>query len=185
MADDDDDYLSDKFLVLEETATSQPNTYAERRKQEKKKSQLKNEQNRLKSRRERELDSREEGLGKSLFQRAQEEAVESGKQNKALAIMMKMGFQPGQSLGGIDTPTIEPNPPPEADASGSRPSIERLSGSQMQQHRVEPLPIKEWTGERLPPPPPHRCRHHWEEILLNSFRCREDRDRGNKATSIP
>ncbi|KAI9067566.1 hypothetical protein FKP32DRAFT_1609307 [Trametes sanguinea] len=56
---------------------------------------LKNEQNRTKSHRA----AREEALGRSLFERAQEEARETGRENKALGMMMKMGFRPGMALG--------------------------------------------------------------------------------------
>ncbi len=106
MSDEEDDYLSDKFLVEAAAASSSSasKTYADRRKEELRKAALKNEQNRMKSRRERELEAREEALNRSLFERAQEEAQESGQQNKALAMMMKMGFKPGQALGKDDEP---------------------------------------------------------------------------------
>ncbi|PIL36770.1 hypothetical protein GSI_00460 [Ganoderma sinense ZZ0214-1] len=99
---DEDDYLSDKFLVEATSSSSKssaPKTYRERRKEAHKRSALMNEQNRTKSRNEREREAREEALGRSLFERAHEEAEESGQQNKALAMMMKMGFKPGQALG--------------------------------------------------------------------------------------
>ncbi|RPD61927.1 hypothetical protein L226DRAFT_560632 [Lentinus tigrinus ALCF2SS1-7] len=107
MSDDEDDYLSDKFLVEAAAASSSsaPKSYADRRKEALKQSALKNEQNRTKSRREREREAREEALNRSLFERAQEEAQESGQQNKALAMMMKMGFKPGQALGKDDEAT--------------------------------------------------------------------------------
>ncbi|KAJ6629166.1 hypothetical protein B0H10DRAFT_2173116 [Mycena sp. CBHHK59/15] len=79
--------------------------------------------NKLKSRRQREVESRTEGLSKSLFERAKEEedaGLVSG--NKALSIMMKMGFKPGQSLGR----------PEETDLA----------------HKIEPLPINEWAGKK-------------------------------------
>ena len=98
---DEDDYLSDKFLVEANSSASSSTskTYAERRKEALKRSALKNEQNRKKSLKEREREAREEALNRSLFERAQEEAQGSGQQNKALAMMMKMGFKPGQALG--------------------------------------------------------------------------------------
>ncbi|KAI1792914.1 hypothetical protein LXA43DRAFT_1003783 [Ganoderma leucocontextum] len=103
MSDEEDDYLSDKFLMelaaSSSTSSVTPKTYAERRKDALKRSALKNEQNRTKSRKEREREAREDALGRSLFERAHEEAAESGQQNKALAMMMKMGFKPGQALG--------------------------------------------------------------------------------------
>ncbi|KAI0721874.1 hypothetical protein C8T65DRAFT_565447 [Cerioporus squamosus] len=104
MSDEEDDYLSDKFLVEAAAASSSSasKTYADRRKEALRQAALKNEQNRTKSRRERELEAREEALNRSLFERAQEETQESGQQNKALAMMMKMGFKPGQALGKDD-----------------------------------------------------------------------------------
>lgn len=150
MADDEDDYLSDKFLALSEAASSKPSTYAEKRKQAQKASQLKNEQNRLKTRRMRELEAREEGLGTSLIQRAQDEAAESGKQNKALAMMMKMGFQPGQSLGSGPSdasPAVAISPSPPVQAERSRSPSASAEPSRKPLHRIEPITIKEWSGE--------------------------------------
>ena len=87
--DDEDDYLSDKFLFASEAAasSSKAQTYSERRKQAQKQSDLKNKQNRTKSRRERELEAREEGLKRSLFERAKEEEEQHGKQNKAMNML--------------------------------------------------------------------------------------------------
>ena len=162
MSDDEDDYLSDKFLAQLEAA-SEPRhqkSYAEKRKQDLKKSQLLNEQNRKKSRKQMELEAREEGLQTSLIQKAQEEAKETGKQNKALAIMMKMGFKPGQSLGENYEESI-----PSTFTSGNLESAQttgerdaefetpiaspepRVSGFAAYKHRAEPLQIKEWSGE--------------------------------------
>ena len=91
MADDEDDYLSDKFLLESAPSLSKPKTYAERRKEAQRLAAIKNEQNRKKSRRQLEQEAREEGLSKSLFERAKDEEA-AGQQNKALAMMMKMGF---------------------------------------------------------------------------------------------
>ncbi|KAF5388203.1 hypothetical protein D9615_000228 [Tricholomella constricta] len=147
-AGDDDDYLSDKFLLHAASTASAPKTYAQLRREAEKKAKLKNEQNRSKSRRQRELEAREEGLSKSLFERAKEEedaGISSG--NKALSMMMKMGFKPGQALGKVDEPKpVSPAPQvesaqPEADSS-SGPSATK-SG-----HVVEPIPLNEWTGKK-------------------------------------
>ncbi|KIJ70278.1 hypothetical protein HYDPIDRAFT_164369 [Hydnomerulius pinastri MD-312] len=158
MSDEEDDYLSDKFLVETTTAaTSQPKTYAQRRQEALKQSQLKNEQNRQKSRRQIEQESREEGLGKSLFERAKED--KDGGENKALGIMMKMGFKMGQSLGKMeDSPPKEtaplPGPSEESDGTsenGTRESSEVAdapSTSIKTRHKVEPLPLNEWTGKK-------------------------------------
>src|ERR1700761_5037403 len=117
---DDDDYLSDKFLI--NTAEPQkPKTYGEKRKEALYKSRLKNEQNRTKSRRQLEIESREEGLSKSLFERAEDDKASGhGSENKALSMMMKMGFKPGQALGvtahdggGRPNPSSSPSPPPD------------------------------------------------------------------------
>jgi hypothetical protein len=170
MSDDEDDYLSDKFLARLEEASKpqQQKSYTEKRKQALKRSQLLNEQNRKKNRRQMELEAREEGLQTSLIQKAQEEAQETGKQNKALAIMIKMGFKPGQSLGesheesssstSIDggfnsTRTIEMSEDTrgcgdEAETSTTQPDSRPL-GFAAYKHRVEPVPIKEWAGECL------------------------------------
>ncbi|KAJ6539174.1 hypothetical protein B0H19DRAFT_1213177 [Mycena capillaripes] len=110
---------------------------------------LKNEQNRLKSRRQREVESRTEGLSKSLFERAKEEedaGLVSG--NKALSIMMKMGFKPGQALGAkeddvLSQPEAHETPPDEPIAGPSGPGDPKRL-----QHKVEPLPINEWAGKR-------------------------------------
>lgn len=165
MSNDEEDYLSDKFLAQIEAAPKpqQPKSYIERRKQASKRSQLLNERNRKKSRRLIELEAREEGLQTSLIQKAQEEAKETGKQNKALAIMMKMGFKPGQSLGGSheESSSIGGNPgnaqiieasgvarghDTVTETSTTQPEP-RTSGFALHKHRAEPLPIKEWSGK--------------------------------------
>lgn len=185
MSDNEDDYLSDKFLAQLEEASKpqQPKSYTEKRKQALKKSQLLNEQNRKKSRKQMELEAREEGLQTSLIQRAQEEAKESGKQNKALAIMMKMGFKPGQSLGesyeetspsssiggdlgsaqSMETSGIAEERDAEAEISIS-PSEPRTSTFAAYKHRAEPLPIKEWSGKL------HRSSSMMRLITFRSFR---------------
>ena len=112
-----------------------------------------------------ELEAREEGLQTSLIQKAEEEAKESGKQNKALAIMMKMGFKPGQSLGESLGESSSPSSidgnlgsvratemsgiagERDAEAESSTPPSEpRTSAFAAYKHRAEPLPIKEWSG---------------------------------------
>lgn len=196
MSDDEADYLSDKFLAQLEAASKpqQPKSYAERRKQALKQSHLLNEQNRKKSRKQMELEAREEGLRTSLIQKAQEEAKESGKQNKALAIMMKMGFKPGQSLGesheespsssfiggnpesaqAVKTPGITG----ELDTKTGRstlPPEPRSSAFVAYKHRTEPLPIKEWSGKpRSPLPMAHltlTCAIHRLTPVSRTFIC--------------
>lgn len=92
MADTEDDYLSDKFLAETVASTNSKNlTYAERRREAQRKAELRNMQNRKKSRRQLEEESRQEGLSKSLFERAQEEEqTGTGGGSKAMAMMLKV-----------------------------------------------------------------------------------------------
>ncbi|KAF8450821.1 hypothetical protein L210DRAFT_963383 [Boletus edulis BED1] len=144
---DEEDYLSDKFLVDAVASSSQPKTYAQKRQESLRQSRIKNEQNRLKSRHQREQESREEGLRKSLFERAKED--NEGGENKALGIMLKMGFKIGQSLGQQEgSPSHEGASPPHTpgnDASESSEPTERPSDVP---HRAEPLPLNEWSGKK-------------------------------------
>ena len=155
MADDgDDDYLSDKFLSI--TEPQKPKTYSEKRKESLRKSLLKDERNRTKSTRHLELETRAEGLSKSLFERAEDDKVSGrGMENKALSMMMKMGFKPGQVLGV--PPTVDEDPalirttPPRRNPS---PSPETLA-IQPQIHEgrlVNPLPLNVWSGMSSLPP---------------------------------
>ncbi|KAF8803703.1 RNA-binding domain-containing protein [Phlegmacium glaucopus] len=161
-----DDYLSNKFLPDEHESSSKPTTYSQLRKAAQRKAQSKNEQNRIKSRRQREIESREEGLSKSLFERAKEEedaGMSSG--NKALSIMMKMGFKPGQALGNNDhlANDIQNSPlgsPLKNNAEGGGPQgigftsdtptvSETLPVMNIHtKHKTEPLPLNEWTGRQ-------------------------------------
>ncbi|KAF5370123.1 hypothetical protein D9758_001224 [Tetrapyrgos nigripes] len=163
MSDGEDDYLSDKFLVESSApSTSNPKTYSQLRKDAEKKAKTKNDQNRTKSRRERELEAREEGLNKSLFTRAQEDEQSGGAGNKALSIMMKMGFKPGQSLGrvgDVNKPDRSSSERPEdldkvahnddVPATGAHSSLTAIpSASKEVSHRTEPLPLTEWAGRK-------------------------------------
>jgi len=155
---DDDDYLSDKFLVN----TPEPQkskTYSEKRKEALYKSHLKNEQNRNKSRRQLEIESREEGLSKSLFERVEDDKTSGrGSENKALSMMMKMGFKPGQALGvtahaeedntnrslSPPPPSADPTPKPQRDISPPK----ETSIAQPERQLVNPLPLNEWSGRK-------------------------------------
>lgn len=159
--DDDDDYLSDKFLAAAaETTSSKPLTYAERRKEAQRKAAIKNEQNKRKSRRQLQEEALEKGLQKSLFERAKEEQEELGTENKAMSMMMKMGFKPGQSLGkkedldGVAAGSDEPSKSPAFVNTPSPPITEATSAtvaskdlSPELQHRKVPLSIDIWFGE--------------------------------------
>ncbi|PPQ77314.1 hypothetical protein CVT25_010896 [Psilocybe cyanescens] len=173
-ADDDDDYLSDKFLLNASSSSNKPTTYSQIRKEAQKKAHLRNEQNKTKGRRQREIESREEGLSKSLFERAkEEEAAGIGSSNKALSIMMKMGFKPGQSLGNAGHQTGEETSRENSSTSPilagdadvvPNASNERVTATQDDRddhdhshntiatshtmHKAEPLPLQEWAGRK-------------------------------------
>jgi hypothetical protein len=146
-----EDYLSDKFLQDLQSTSSAPKTYSQRRKEAQRHSKLKNEQNKLKSRHQRELESRQEGLTKSLFEKIDEEVQAGlGQGSKALNIMMKMGFKPGQTLGqpGAGEDSEREQPPgddnrPSAD-SDVQDKLERATADRPR-HRAVPLHI----GEQL------------------------------------
>jgi hypothetical protein len=148
---DDDDYLSDKFL-LNTAEPQKPKTYSEKRKEALFKSRLKSDQNRIKSRRQLEIESREDGLSKSLFERAEDDKA-SGSENKALSMMMKMGFKPGQALGlpahvdedSTDRPSSSSTSPPPDPTRGISPPQEG-STTQSEKQLVNPLPLNEWSG---------------------------------------
>ncbi|KDR83538.1 hypothetical protein GALMADRAFT_235745 [Galerina marginata CBS 339.88] len=179
--DDDDDYLSDKFLLDASTASSakKPATYSQLRKEAQKRAQLKNEENRVKGRRQREIESREDGLSKSLFERAKEDEAAGleGGGNKALNIMMKMGFKPGQSLGNagghqteetsardeaqatrspttttaLSLPTAEYDERPSSSLGAeTKPKVEGDPHVTLAhtKHKTEPLPLQEWAGRK-------------------------------------
>jgi len=155
MSTNDDDYLSDKFLVDPSASSSTPRTYSQRRKEAQKRAQLKNERNRPKSRRQLELESRESGLSKSLFERAKEEETSGlGSGNKALSIMMKMGFKPGQSLGRMGDQEDEPeecralhDDAGIVESTDKEPVVEEtLTHGAHTIHKTEPLPLQEWAG---------------------------------------
>ncbi|KAF5364148.1 hypothetical protein D9756_000553 [Leucocoprinus leucothites] len=138
---DDDDYLSDKFLASTAQDSNPPKTYSQLRKEAFKKSREKNVSNRTKAKRQRELESREEGLSKSLFEKAQEEELSGvGSGSKALAMMMKMGFTPGQPLGQQSKVPIQESQENTEQSVRKSPSPP--------QHKTEPLPLNEWTGKK-------------------------------------
>ncbi|KAL0581979.1 hypothetical protein V5O48_000037 [Marasmius crinis-equi] len=178
MSDEEDDYLSDKFLIESTTPqTSSSKTYSQIRKDAQKRAALKNEQNRKKSQKE----IREEGLSKSLFERAKEEEPSSGG-NKALMMMMKMGFKPGQALGRLDGDSENKGTPrddsearaeesnakeSEEDGTSGTPVVESNLGDTSSStedvvasatttvashrpsgHRTEPIPLNEWAGRQ-------------------------------------
>ncbi|KZT72595.1 RNA-binding domain-containing protein [Daedalea quercina L-15889] len=99
-----------------------------------------------------EQEAREEGLSKSLFERAKDEEA-TGQRSKALAMMMKMGYKPGESLGQkYDDPQ-----PAESSSAGRKSAAEEDEPADVPTttkqprggigHRIEPLPLNEWVGK--------------------------------------
>jgi len=132
--DGDDDYLSDKFLTPVESQN--PKTYSEKRKEALRESLRRDEQNRTKTKRQLEHESREDGLSKTLFERAEDDKSSGrGPENKALSIMKSMGFKPGQALGV----------PARVD-EGTTPN--HTSREAHEGRLVNPLPLNEWSGRR-------------------------------------
>ncbi|KAJ1306006.1 hypothetical protein OPQ81_010721 [Rhizoctonia solani] len=139
---DEEDYLSDKFLAsLEAPKPSNNVSYAERRRIAQRESERKRLEGRIKSRREMEEEARREGLSRSLFEK--ESDAEGGQSsNKAMSMMLKMGFKPGESLGKKE----EPVKPPSNDTADAKPAEEPekvKSG-----HLTEPLPLAIWAGRK-------------------------------------
>lgn len=124
------------------TSSSSTKTYSQLRKDAEKKAKLKNAENRIKSRRQRELEAREEGLNKSLFDKAKEEEKDGSSGSKGLSIMMKMGFLPGRSLGRPDNNDESE----QASKSEALANTENKPSRIGNPHRTEPLPINEWAG---------------------------------------
>ncbi|EAU84259.1 hypothetical protein CC1G_01255 [Coprinopsis cinerea okayama7 len=163
MSSDEDDYLSAKFLTdIAPDTKSTVKTYSQIRKDAEKRSHLKQERNRIKSRREREVEAREEGLSKSLFERAKEEEEAGLSSNKALSMMMKMGFKPGQSLGARQNDDEDQQPEagasrvsergrsstPLADSPASGEHESTPNPQRSKPHLTEPLPVLEWKGKQ-------------------------------------
>ena len=101
MSDEEEDYLSEKFLAgAVAQSSSSSKTYAQRRREAQRQAEIRNLAGRTKSKKEIERESLEalkEGTGISLFER--EKFDEVGGPGKALNMMAKLGFKPGQALG--------------------------------------------------------------------------------------
>ena len=162
-SEDEDDYLSPKFLIGDTSSngasSSKSKTYSELRKEAQRAAEAKNTANQLKTKKLSTRDRVKEGLSTSLFERAQEEEALGLGQSKALGMMKKMGFKPGQSLGRTaatsaiedaksssiaSTPLVQDDSSAALEASTSSSSSVRMSTTV--EHRVEPIPISIWEG---------------------------------------
>ncbi|KAG8742311.1 hypothetical protein FRC10_001669 [Ceratobasidium sp. 414] len=161
MSDEEDDYLSDKFLASLEAPkpTTSNASYSERRRVAQREAERKRLEGRIKSRRELEEEARREGLSRSLFEREMEKAAESkvgeGQESggggtgasKAMSMMLKMGFKPGETLGRKEEPVKPPGEPSgssdEKPRAAADPEEKLKSG-----HLTEPLPLAMWAGRK-------------------------------------
>ncbi|KAF9097146.1 hypothetical protein BGX29_008199 [Mortierella sp. GBA35] len=111
--EEEEDYMSEAFLnslVAETTKTKKSNmTYSERRRQK----ELDHLSNLPKKLHVREKEAREEGLEKEI-----------GEENKGMAMLLKMGFKKGGTLG-----VSKPSPDPTATSSSAESSGGSISAS--------------------------------------------------------
>lgn len=137
--EDEEDYLSEKFLANLEAsskASSTSKTYAERRKEAKRQAEIRNLAGRTKSRKELEketLETLKEGMGTSLFEREKLAAAEGAGQSKAMKMMSKMGYKPGEALGRREE---------TSEAANATDSQNKPKPAQ----RVAPIAINIWEG---------------------------------------
>ncbi|KIM33164.1 hypothetical protein M408DRAFT_5783 [Serendipita vermifera MAFF 305830] len=140
MSDEEDDYLSEKFLqqITSKAQSSSSKTYAERRREAQRQAEIKNIAGRTKSRKDIEkeaLETLKEGMNTSLFEKEKLAAAEGGTQSKAMKMMSKMGFKPGQTLGRQDeTPSVS--------------TLGNESSSSRQGPRSTPIAINLWEGRK-------------------------------------
>ncbi|KAG9119705.1 hypothetical protein FRC07_005135 [Ceratobasidium sp. 392] len=163
MSDEEEDFMSDKFLASLETAkpTTGNASYSERRRVAQRESERKRLEGRIKSRRELEEEARREGLSRSLFEKEMEKAAESkakggeGQESsgggsggsKAMAMMLKMGFKPGETLGKKEEPVKSLDEPSES--SEEKPADIAETGEKLKSgHLAEPLPLAMWAGRK-------------------------------------
>lgn len=150
MSSSEDDFMSDKYLVEPPPAQKTHQTYAQRRSL----AARKHLESQPKPRAVREEAARRQALETSLFERGEEQGVGAG---KAMGLMMKMGWKPGEGLGkragdskegekirarsSSDQDTDDDDAPP-----GIGAKRRKLSPTH-QTHRTEPLRISMWAGK--------------------------------------
>jgi len=141
MSDEEEDYLSEKFLAgAVAQSSSGSKTYAQRRREAQRQAEIRNLAGRTKSKKEIERESLEalkEGMGTSLFER--ERLGEVGGPSKAMNIMAKMGFKPGQTLGKQR----------ETNSSTESPDVLPKKGGQNISGLKAPITVNIWEGKPL------------------------------------
>ncbi|QRW12758.1 G-patch domain-containing protein [Ceratobasidium sp. AG-Ba] len=150
MSDEEEDYLSDKFLASLESSKPPATgnaSYAERRRIAQRESERKRLEGRIKSRRELEEEARREGLSRSLFEKEKDaEQQGSGGGSKAMSMMLRMGFKPGESLGKKEEPKLKSEEPPEP--GDEKEEVEEGGKKLKSGHLTEPLPLAMWAGRK-------------------------------------
>ncbi|KAL1410825.1 hypothetical protein Q8F55_001768 [Vanrija albida] len=164
MSDSEDDFMSDKFLV---DAAPPPKSYSQRRSAAQLKAERKVRADNAAPRREVEAARRREGLATSLFDPGAGGAGSSG-QEKAMGLMMKMGWKVGEGLGRRRSASPErraasyDEDAPRGGIGSSRPKAA--------EPRSEPVRISMWAGRkglaaRSPSPPPLNPRRNDPDFL--------------------
>ena len=141
MSDEEEDYLSEKFLAeIVAQSSSGSKTYSQQRREAHRQSEIRNLVGRTKSKKEIErenLEALKEGMGTSLFER--EKLGEVGGPSKAMNMMAKMGFKPGQTLGKQQETTSGT----ESGDMVSKRGDQKFSGSKA------PITVNIWEGKPL------------------------------------
>lgn len=139
--EEEEDYLSEKFLAgITAQSSSGPKTYAQRRREAQRQSEVRSLAGRTKSKKEIErenLEALKEGMGTSLFER--EKLGEVGGPSKAMNMMAKMGFKPGQTLGKQR----------EAALRTESRDMESKKGDQPISGLKAPITVNIWEGKAL------------------------------------
>ncbi|QRV84127.1 G-patch domain-containing protein [Ceratobasidium sp. AG-Ba] len=129
MSDEEEDYLSDKFLASLESSKPPATgnaSYAERRRIAQRESERKRLEGRIKSRRELEEEARREGLSRSLFEK-EKDAEQQGS-------------------GGEKEPKLKSEEPPEP--GDEKEEVEEGGKKLKSGHLTEPLPLAMWAGRK-------------------------------------
>ena len=209
MSDSEDDFMSDKFLV--EASAPKQQTYTQRREAERLKSLRKGQAKNMPSMAQLEKERRAEGLNRSLFDDAGPSrptdtsasggASTSGSSsrtaggNKAMEMMMKMGWKVGEGLG-----KRSPSPP-----AGSSKRARLDDGNEDEEEgaarggigskslgtrgRAEPIRVSLWAGRkgltaRSPSPPPLRTSSNRNPDALDPAKLAMLGDRANDFRAV-
>lgn len=182
MSDSEDDFMSDKFLV--EAPKKAETSYSARRSKAQLQSQRLGQSKNLQTLKALEEERRREGLSQSLFEKKKEEGGVGASGNKAMEMMMKMGWKVGEGLGrstaeeadssasgskrkrggigmrGKDSDDEEEDKEaPRGGLGSSSRSTTTAAKAPGKAARIEPIRISLWSGRkglsaRSPTPPP-------------------------------